>query len=103
LEQTITKLWDGRDDLDAVMPRAEARAAVDEAINRLDRGEARVAEVVDGEVVVHQWLKQAILLLFRLAEMETIELGPFEYADKIPLKHDYQAAKVRAVPGSSAR
>ncbi len=49
------------------MPPAEARAVVHEAIELLDRGEARVAEVVDGEVVVHEWLKQAILLLFRLS------------------------------------
>lgn len=103
LEQRITALWDGRDDLAAVMAEGEARAAVDEAVALLDRGDARVAEVVDGEVVVHQWLKQAILLLFRFAEMETIELGPFEYADKIPLKHGFAAARVRAVPGSQAR
>jgi len=103
LESQITTLWESRDNLSAVMPESEARELVHSAIDLLDRGEARVAEMVDGEVVVHQWLKQAILLLFRLAEMETIELGPFEYADKIPLKHDYQASKVRAVPGSSAR
>ena len=104
LRAQINELWEHRDDLAAVMPTEEAHATlVHEAIDLLDTGEARVAEVVDGEVVVHEWLKQAILLLFRLAEMETIELGPFEYADKIPLKHDYEAAKVRAVPGSSAR
>jgi 2,3,4,5-tetrahydropyridine-2-carboxylate N-succinyltransferase len=103
LAQTITKLWDGRDDLTAVMPESDARAAIDAAIDLLDRGEARVAEIVDGNVVVHEWLKQAILLLFRVAKMETIELGPFEYADKVPLKHGFEAAKVRAVPGSSAR
>ena len=59
---------------------------VTEAIDLLDSGEARVAEVdpATDEVVVHQWLKQAILLLFRLRSMETIELGPFEYADKLP-------------------
>jgi 2,3,4,5-tetrahydropyridine-2-carboxylate N-succinyltransferase len=103
LAQTITALWDGRDDLGAVMPEDDARAAVHEAVTLLDTGEARVAEIVDDQVIVHQWLKQAILLLFRLSKMETIELGPFEYADKIPLKHDYEKAKVRAVPGSSAR
>jgi 2,3,4,5-tetrahydropyridine-2-carboxylate N-succinyltransferase len=103
LEQRITALWDGRDDLAAVMSEAEARAAVDAAVGLLDRGEARVAEIVDGDVVVHQWLKQAILLMFRFAKMETIELGPFEYADKIPLKHGFEAARVRAVPGSQAR
>jgi 2,3,4,5-tetrahydropyridine-2,6-dicarboxylate N-succinyltransferase len=103
LEQQITTLWEHRDDLTSVMTEAEAANLVREAIDLLDTGAARVAEVVDGEVVVHQWLKQAILLLFRFATMETIELGPFEYADKIPLKHDYEKAKVRAVPGSSAR
>ena len=103
LEQRITKLWEGRDDVAAVMPPEEGKAAVHEAIDLLDRGEARVAEIVDGEVVVHQWLKQAILLFFRLASMKTIELGPFEYADKVPLKHGYADAKVRAVPGASAR
>ena len=103
LAERIDALWNGRDDLAAVMPLAEARDSVREAIDLLDRGEARVAEVVDDEVVVHQWLKQAILLLFRLQEMEVIEVGPFEYHDKIPLKHDYAAQQVRVVPGGSAR
>jgi 2,3,4,5-tetrahydropyridine-2,6-dicarboxylate N-succinyltransferase len=103
LEQTITALWDGRDDLDAVMPRAEAEAAVRTAIDLLDTGEARVAELSGGEVVVHQWLKQAILLLFRLTSMSVEEIGPFEYRDKIPLKQGYEAAGVRVVPGASAR
>ena len=52
---------------------------------------------------MHEWLKLAILLYFRQSEMATIELGPFEYADKIPLKRDFQAAGVRVVPGASAR
>jgi 2,3,4,5-tetrahydropyridine-2-carboxylate N-succinyltransferase len=71
----------------------------------LDQGTARVAEVdpATDQVVVHQWLKQAILLLFRLRAMETIEVGPFEFADKLPLKKDYAASGVRVVPGASAR
>jgi 2,3,4,5-tetrahydropyridine-2-carboxylate N-succinyltransferase len=103
LERQITALWEGRDDLGAVMPEAQARELVHEAIHLLDTGEARVAEVVDGEVVVHEWLKYAVLLLFRLSQMETMELGPFEYVDKIPLKHDFADARVRVVPGASAR
>lgn len=103
LSEQIQRLWEGRDALGDVMSEAEAREVVHEAVDRLDCGEARVAEVVDGEVVVHEWAKQAILLLFKLADMETIELGPFEYADKIPLKHGYQEARVRVVPGASAR
>ncbi|HTC80715.1 MAG TPA: 2,3,4,5-tetrahydropyridine-2,6-dicarboxylate N-succinyltransferase, partial [Acidimicrobiia bacterium] len=97
----ITAAWNARDEPGALSPETAKR--VEEAIDRLDRGEARVAEVVDGEVVVHEWLKQAILLCFRLRGLETIELGPFEYHDRIPLKHGYAAARVRAVPGASAR
>ncbi|MFI5052783.1 MAG: 2,3,4,5-tetrahydropyridine-2,6-dicarboxylate N-succinyltransferase [Acidimicrobiia bacterium] len=103
LEQTITALWEGRDDLAAVMPETEARAAVHAAIELLDAGAVRVAELVGDDVVVHQWLKYAVLLLFRLSQMETIELGPFEYADKIPLKRNFQRNGVRVVPGASAR
>ena len=103
LEQQIHELWEHRDDLTAVMPEPEARRLIADAIDLLDQGAARVAEVVDGQVVVHEWLKQAILLLFRISKMETTELGPFEYADKIPLKHHYEEAGVRVVPGGSAR
>ncbi len=103
LEQQITTLWEQRDDLTSVMPEAEAANVVREAIDLLDTGAARVAEVVDGEVVVHQWLKQAILLLFRLSQMSVIESVPFEYRDKIPLKRHYEAAGVRVVPGAQAR
>ena len=87
LEKTITALWEGRDDLSSVLPEVDARAAVLQAVELLDTGEARVAELVDDDVVVHEWLKYAVLLLFRLARMETTELGPFEYHDKVPLKH----------------
>ncbi len=101
LEPLITELWERRGELTPA--DVDAAATVRQAIELLDRGEARVAELVDDEVVVHQWLKQAILLLFRVSAMETIELGPYEYADKIPLKRDYAAAGVRVVPGASAR
>jgi 2,3,4,5-tetrahydropyridine-2-carboxylate N-succinyltransferase len=84
---------------------AAADRLVTQAIDLLDRGEARVAEVdaTTGEVVVHQWLKEAILLLFRLRSIETLSVGPFEFADKLPLKTGYKAAGVRVVPGASAR
>ncbi len=103
LHVRIGELWEHRDDLASFVSEDEARELVHRAIDLLDQGAARVAEVVDGEVVVHEWCKQAILLLFRVAKMETIELGPFEYADKIPLKRNYQASGVRVVPGASAR
>ena len=83
----------------------EAERLVIEAIDLLDRGVERVAEVdpATGEVVVHQWLKEAILLLFRLRSIETVNVGPFEFADKLPLKRGYQESGVRVVPGASAR
>ena len=100
LRSRIEELWAG----DVRAGDADALAVVREAVDLLDTGAARVAEVDEaGNVVVHEWLKQAILLLFRLSAMETIELGPFEYADKIPLKHGFERAGVRVVPGASAR
>lgn len=103
LAATITKLFEAGGDWSSVLPRAEAHATVREAIDLLDRGAARVAEVIDGEVVVHEWCKHAVLMWFRVNDMETIEAGPFEFADKIPLKRDYLARGVRVVPGASAR
>lgn len=79
-------------------PVEEARAEVEETIARLDRGEIRVAEKIDGEWVTNQWIKQAISLYFRLQEMETMEVGPFEFHDKIPLKKDLAGQGVRVVP-----
>jgi len=102
LESRIDELWDRRAELGPADD--DALALVREAIDLLDTGRARVAEVDgSGAVVVHQWLKQAILLLFRLSAIETQELGPFEYADKLPLKKGYETAGVRVVPGASAR
>jgi 2,3,4,5-tetrahydropyridine-2,6-dicarboxylate N-succinyltransferase len=102
LEQTIDDLFTRAATLSPT--DAEAQAAVTEALDQLDRGQARVAEIgPEGQVVVHEWLKKAVLLSFRLRSMETIELGPFEFADKLPLKHNFAAAGVRVVPGASAR
>ncbi|HEX3563960.1 MAG TPA: 2,3,4,5-tetrahydropyridine-2,6-dicarboxylate N-succinyltransferase [Acidimicrobiales bacterium] len=103
LQAQIEELWDRASELGP--QDTEALATVTEAVDLLDSGAARVAEVdpATDQVVVHQWLKQAILLLFRLRSMETIEVGPFEYADKLPLKRSYVSAGVRVVPGASAR
>jgi 2,3,4,5-tetrahydropyridine-2,6-dicarboxylate N-succinyltransferase len=76
---------------------------VEELVAALDRGEIRVAEQVDGEWIVNEEAKQAILEFFRLRQMAPIEVGPFEYLDKIPLKHNYQAQGVRVVPPAVAR
>ena len=103
LQSRIEALWARAGELGPT--DVDALAVVTEAIDLLDSGVARVAEVdpETDEVVVHQWLKQAILLLFRLRSMETVEVGPFEYADKLPLKRSYASSGVRVVPGASAR
>jgi 2,3,4,5-tetrahydropyridine-2,6-dicarboxylate N-succinyltransferase len=101
LQAQIEDLWERRNELEP--GDKDAGAVVLEAITLLDRGEARVAELDGDGVVVHQWLKQAILLLFRLSRMDTVNLGPFEFADKIPLKGGYEKLGVRVVPGGSAR
>lgn len=103
LASEISAVWEARDDIESLMPRDKARDLVREAVSMLDRGEVRVAEVVDDVVVVHEWLKQAILLCFRLEDLATVELGPFEFHDRLPLKRDFAAAKVRVLPGASAR
>jgi 2,3,4,5-tetrahydropyridine-2-carboxylate N-succinyltransferase len=101
--KSVTQLFEAGDDWRDVMPHDEARELVASVIGRLDRGEIRVAEVVDGRVTVNESAKHAILMWFRVNEMGVTEAGPFEYADKLPLKHGYEAAGVRVVPGGSAR
>jgi len=83
----------------------DALAVVEQAIDLLDNGEARVAELdaATDTVIVHEWLKEAILLLFRLRAIETTDLGPCEFADRLELKSDYLEKGVRVVPGASAR
>jgi 2,3,4,5-tetrahydropyridine-2-carboxylate N-succinyltransferase len=80
-----------------------SRERVEELIGSLDRGETRVAERVDGEWRVNEEAQRAILAYFRLREMEPREVGPFEYHDKIPLKHGYEQLGVRVVPPATAR
>ena len=102
LQVAIEELWANRAELSPAS--SDARAVVHQVITLLDQGAVRVAEIDDSnQVTVHAWLKQAILLLFRVSAMKTTELGPFEFADRIPLKSGYAEAGVRVVPGASAR
>ncbi len=94
LRERIEATWDGG---------AVDRAAVEEALAGLDDGTLRVAEKVDGEWAVHGWLKKAILLYFRHAEMAVHEIGPYEFYDKIPLKKNLEAQGVRLVPPGHIR
>jgi 2,3,4,5-tetrahydropyridine-2-carboxylate N-succinyltransferase len=110
LEATIDAAWEQRD---TIGPKTwgESRLAVDAAIAALDSGEARVAEKVDGEWIVHQWLKKAVLLSFRLNAMEMVPGGPggAHWWDKVPSKfaawdeRQFESAAFRAVPGAIVR
>jgi len=80
------------------------REAVEKTIGLLDRGEVRVAtRGDDGEWVVHAWAKQAILLYFGIRKMERIEIGAYEYHDKIPLKKNLDEQGIRVVPPGTIR
>ena len=98
LQARIDSLFDA-DDLDDA-----AAADVERVLDLLDTGELRVAEpTADGGWQVNEWAKKAILLSFRTRQMETTEVGPFEYHDKMPLKRDYASLGVRVVPPATAR
>ena len=82
---------------------SKIKTCVEEVIEAVDKGKLRVASLENGEWTTHAWIKNAILLYFRISEMKTYEVGPFEYFDKIPLKKNYAELKVRAVPPATAR
>jgi 2,3,4,5-tetrahydropyridine-2-carboxylate N-succinyltransferase len=100
-----TRIAQWYDDVASMTPEnLEARRDVELVITKLDDGQLRVAEIdAQGDVIVHEWVKKAILLLFRLRGMEKYDVGPFEYLDKLELKRDYERRGVRVVPGASAR
>jgi len=111
LENTITSAFAARDKIGASI-KGEVREAVEAALELLDRGEVRVAErQPDGKWKVNQWLKQAVLLSFRLNDMSLIPGGPGQASwwDKVPSKFDgwgenrFRAAGFRAVPGCVVR
>jgi 2,3,4,5-tetrahydropyridine-2,6-dicarboxylate N-succinyltransferase len=102
LQRLITAAFDDR----SLTSQAEYADAIREAIAKLDAGELRVAEpgaTPEADWIVHAWVKQAILLYFGIQQLETVEVGPYEYFDKIPLKRDWAAAGVRVVPPATAR
>ncbi len=81
----------------------DAASAVEDAIAALDAGEIRVAEKTGAGWVVNEWVKRAILLYFRMRPMEAVEVGPFEWHDRIPTKTNLAAAGVRVVPPGMVR
>ena len=113
-KETIEKLWDQKDQINFIQDK-DSQNEVLSVLNKLDKGELRVCEKIDGEWQVHQWLKKTILLSFRIQDMELINGGPSivggntSWWDKVPSKFqnwqssDFQAAGFRAVPNCVVR
>jgi 2,3,4,5-tetrahydropyridine-2-carboxylate N-succinyltransferase len=85
------------------LDKSETQEAVRQVIKQLDSGKIRVASPVDNGWQVNEWVKKAVVLYFPIQKMETIELGPLEFHDKIPLKSGYRKKGVRVVPHAVAR
>jgi len=81
----------------------EATAAIHRTIGFLDEGKLRVAEKRDGNWIVNEWVKEAILLYFRISELHTMSAGEFEYHDKIPTKSNLRDSGIRVVPPGTVR
>jgi len=109
LEQIINDAFENRADITPATVSPEVRCAVEEAINLLDSGKARVAEKTSGDWVTNQWLKKAVLLSFRINENRLMDGGNTRYYDKVDSKfanyseEDFAQAGVRVVPNAVAR
>lgn len=100
LQTLVEQTWENR----ALLEDRYSREAIEQVIQLLDTGALRVAEPTDdGNWKTHEWIKKAVILYFPLRQMKPFEVGPFEFHDKIPLKHGYAGLGVRVVPPAVAR
>ncbi|MEX1002654.1 MAG: 2,3,4,5-tetrahydropyridine-2,6-dicarboxylate N-succinyltransferase [Crocinitomicaceae bacterium] len=100
MQSIIEKAWENR----SLLETQEVRAAIDEVIRKIDEGELRVAEPMsNGEWQVNEWVKKAVVMYFPIRKMETVEVGPFEFHDKMALKTGYKEKGIRVVPHAIAR
>lgn len=100
LKTIIENAWDNRE----LLKEQEVQSAIRSVIADLDSGKLRVAEPMDdGSWKVNDWVKKAVILYFPIQKMQTIEVGPFEFHDKMALKTNYAAQGVRVVPHAVAR
>ena len=98
-QQLIESAWEDRN----LLEDSSTVDAIEYVIEELDKGRLRICTKEGGQWLVHTWLKKAVILYFPLKKMETIEHGPFEFHDKIPLKKDFAKQQVRVVPQALAR
>ncbi|GAA4349892.1 2,3,4,5-tetrahydropyridine-2,6-dicarboxylate N-succinyltransferase [Kangiella taiwanensis] len=109
LQTIIEEAFENRDTLSVSSAPAEVKEAVTEALNLLDSGQARVAEKKDGDWVVNQWLKKAVLLSFRLNDNKVINTDLAQFYDKVPMKYqgmsedEFKSDGTRVVPHAIAR
>lgn len=99
LQQTIENIWENRD----LLQNEDSQKAIREVIALVDKGELRTAEPTENGWQVNEWVKKAVVMYFPIQKMETIEVGPFEFHDKMPLKRNYAEKGVRVVPHAVAR
>tara|TARA_B110000503_G_scaffold73339_1_gene113282 strand:- start:6888 stop:7700 length:813 start_codon:yes stop_codon:yes gene_type:complete len=99
LENLIERAWNDR----SLLQEKEISIAINTIIEDLDVGRRRIAEPINGEWKVNEWLKKAVILYFPLMKMELIEVGPFQFHDKMKLKSGYDQLGVRVVPPAVAR
>lgn len=99
LQEQIEKAWNDRE----LLKTPETQKAIRAVVDQLDKGSLRVAEPNGDGWKVNEWVKKAVILYFPIQQMETIEVGPFEFHDKIALKKNYKALGVRVVPHAIAR
>lgn len=98
-EEAILAAWDDR----SLLERKPYRNAIEEVIESVDNGKLRCAEMDGDSWKVNEWVKKAVVLYFPVRKMETIEIGPFEFHDKMRLKTGYREKSVRVVPHAIAR
>ena len=99
LKDLILSAWEDR----TLLKETAVQSAIRSIIERLDKGVLRIAEPQGDDWIVHEWVKKAVVMYFPIQKMETIELGPFEFHDKIPLKKQFAKQGVRVVPHAIAR
>lgn len=99
LQQIIERAWENRE----LLKEAATQAAIRELVERLDKGKLRVAEPTADGWKVNDWVKKGVIMYFPIQKMETIEVPPFEFHDKIPLKKNYAELGIRVVPHAIAR
>lgn len=99
MKSVIEQAWENRE----LLKDNCVQRTIREVIEALDKGQLRVAEPQDGAWVVNDWVKKAVILYFPIQHMHTIELGPFEFHDKMQLKTGYAAQGIRVVPHAIAR